>query len=334
MKKKIITISIICGILALLAISTLVFGLVFRVHHTNVVRVGEEKILTTNDEGEQVEITNQQIFDASGIKNGASTLFLDKSKAEANIEQAFPYIKVLQIRIVGARTIEFRVTARHQMFYYTTDVDGFFYILDEQLKVLEKVVKTETEKVENLVEIKPTYFYRDSSANEQINYNVLGTNSNTKPGDFLAAGYKDLFNSLFVAMYKTVLVNADGSLWLNNSMETKTHELLENGTIKYIDRADFSKVLSYVKLDEGYTKTKSFVRLELKTKAGVSVVIDEAESDLENKINNCFSFVSMLDNDVDADEQANENTTSTSGKVVWEYDENGAPKVRYYAQKN
>ena len=329
MKKKVVIISIVCSIVAILALTAIVIGAVFRVNKFNVEWVGD-RITIETDEGE-LPLTDKQVFDASGIKKGCSTLFLNKESAKNKIESSYPYIRVLQIRITGARTLEFRLTARHEMFYYSTKNDGYYYILDEELKVLDKVVKTELERVENLVEIKPTFSYLDEKSDEQQLTNLLGTTSNTKPCDFLGnENYRGIFNSLYVAMYKTLLVNEDGSLWLNNTTETNVEELLESNQIRYFERADINKVLQSVEFKTGYTLSNRYLRLVLHTKAGVEVDIAKPETDLEYKINNCFSIVSMLDNDKTDEDQANEKTSSTSGKVVFEFDENDVGKFAYF----
>lgn len=326
MKKKVIIISVVCALIALIALVAIIFSAVFRVKYTKVEWVGD-KITVSTETGETSAITDSQIFQASGIKKGCSTLYINKDKAKSNLESAYPYIRVLQIRIVGARTLEFRLTARHEMFYYTTSKDGYFYILDEELKVLDKVVKTNVERVENLVEIQPDFSYYDKESNEQVNNNVFGVDSHTKAGNFLGdVKYRTLFNSLYISMYKTVLVNDGGTLWLENGQEENIKELLETNAIKYMDRADFSKVLTTAKISEGHTLTGSFIRLELTTKAGVKVVIDAAESDLENKINKCFSMVSLLDS-------MGENYSSKSGIVSFRLDGNGQGKT-YYEKQN
>ena len=286
-------------------------------------------IITTEDV--EHEITDKEIISASGIKNGNSTLFLNKNKIINNLEASFPYLKVLQIRITGARQVEFRLTARHEMFYYTTTDDGYFYILDDELKVLDRVVKTK-DRVENLVEIKPSLSWLDDESQVKINSNILDINSATKPCSFLSKNYAKIFKSMYVAMYKSVLVNKDGSLWLDREQGSDLTQLFKDGEIRYFNWEDFNKVLTSVEFKTGYTLSGSYLRLVLNTKAGVQLDIGKPDVDLDAKINHCFSMVSCLDNDTDQTGQPNEITKSGSGRVVFGYDENGAEQKYYDAQ--
>lgn len=331
MKKRVIIISIICGIIALIALAAIIFSAVFRVKHVTVDWVGERITITADEE--QHPITDEEIVASSKIKKGSSTLFLNKDEATKKLEQAYPYLRVLQIRLTGAKTVELRLTARHEMFYYTREGDGYFYILDEELKVLDRVDKTKTARIENLVEIKPYVRYYDNAGQEQINPNILQTGEQTHPGDFLGKEYRQIFNSLYIAMYRTVLVNPDGSLWLGKTTESDVKELLKN-TIRNFEREDLTKVLNSVEIKYGYTHTGSHLRLVLNTVAGVVIDIAKPETGLEGKINNCFSFASMLDGDVGEGEQPNTETTSSSGRVAFEYDLDGNSSVRYYPASN
>lgn len=315
MKKKVIIISIVCSLVAILALTAIIFSAVFRVKHYKVGWVGDKITITSNDV--EHEITDNEIFSASGIKTGSSSLFLDKEAAKSKLEASYPNLKVLQIRLTGARTLEFRLTARHEMFYYTLN-NNQFYVLDEELKVL----KILSQQPENLVPIDKNFKYLDDG-NEKIDTNFLNVNDNTKIGNFVGnAQLRSVFNSLYVAIYKFVLVNQDGSLWLNKLPSSNIKDLLESETIRYIEREDYNKIISNISLERGYSKKGNFIRLELVTKAGVKVVIDAAECDLENKINKCFSMVSSLDG-------MGENYSSKSGTVSFKLDANGQGKTYY-----
>ena len=134
-KGAIISISIISAILLLFII---LFGVVFRLHHQNVIYLDD------------VGIGSEDIVKAGGLKNGRSTLFLNTDEARENIEKAYPFVKVVQISIKSAITIEITVTSRHQMFYYRADKENCF-ILDEDLKVLTK--SSAEQDLEGLIDI-------------------------------------------------------------------------------------------------------------------------------------------------------------------------------------
>ena len=139
-------------------------------------------------------------------------------------------------------------------------------------------------------------------------------------------------------MYKTVLVNEDGSLWLGRTAGSDIDELLQAKTIRYLDRKDFCKVISNIEFEMGYTLNGSYTRLILTTKVdgtdGVRVDIGAPENNLEYKINSCFSLVSYLNNDLTEAGEPNENTTASKGIVRFGFDENGEQIIRYLAEQN
>lgn len=126
MKKKIILISIVSGLLILLA---LLFGVVFCLYNQTVEVVGEN-----------LNVSNEKIVEYANLKQGQSIFALDKEKAISNIEEKEPYIKVIQIKTVNLNSIKIVVRKRVETYY--CQVNDNFYYFDEELKVLK--ISTET----------------------------------------------------------------------------------------------------------------------------------------------------------------------------------------------
>ena len=172
-KGKIIAISIISFIIVL---SIVLFGFVFCVRKQSVA-------FTT-----ELNITEQQILDSANIKNGNPIFMLNKEQATKNIETKFPNIKVIQIKTTSLVSVEIVVRERFSLYY--TENEDKFYILDEDLKVLQI---TETEP-ENLVKIETK----------------LNTTNQTRVADFLGdENQQSISSNLFIAMYSAVLNSED-----------------------------------------------------------------------------------------------------------------------------
>lgn len=123
-KKKIIIISssVIVGIIALIIL--LAFTL-FSVKTIDVdFKSSRENSLATNEE----------IVEASGIKNGGSVLFQNKDAYAENLEKTYPYIKVINIETVFPSKLVIHVVERSQV--YAFEYGEKFLICDNELKIL------------------------------------------------------------------------------------------------------------------------------------------------------------------------------------------------------
>ena len=188
-KGKIITISIISFIILL---GIVLFSFVFCVRKQTVKFSSE------------LSITEQQILDSANIKNGKPIFMLNKEQATANIEQKYPNIKVIQIKTTSFMAIEIVVRERYALYY--TENEEQFYVLDEDLKVLEK---TETEPT-NLIKV-------------EFNLNVT---KQTKAAEFLGTvNEQSISSNLFIAMYSTVLTTEDNQARIDMSNLIKSVNL-------------------------------------------------------------------------------------------------------------
>jgi len=191
-KGKIITISIISFIILL---GIVLFSFVFCVRKQTVKFSSE------------LSITEQQILDSANIKNGKPIFMLNKEQATANIEQKYPNIKVIQIKTTSFMAIEIVVRERYALYY--TENEEQFYVLDEDLKVLDT---TETEPL-NLIKIETK----------------LNVTAQTKKADFLGTTNQQTISSnLFIAMYSAVLNSEDNQARIDMASLVKSIKFEED----------------------------------------------------------------------------------------------------------
>lgn len=123
-KKKIIIISssVIVGILALFIL--LAFTL-FAVRTIDVDFKSSRENFTS---------ANEEIVEASGIRNGGSVLFQNKDKYILNLEKEYPYIKVINIETVFPSKLVIHMLERSEV--YAFKYGEKFLICDNELKIL------------------------------------------------------------------------------------------------------------------------------------------------------------------------------------------------------
>ena len=80
------------------------------------------------------------------------------------------------------------------------------------------------------------------SKGELVNQNFLGINNNTQLGEFVGDSYyQSVVSSLYVSVYRSVLVDEAGELWLGQAEGNKS-ELLDSGEIRYCERQDMGNL--------------------------------------------------------------------------------------------
>mgnify|MGYP003291454169 CR=1 FL=1 len=245
-KGAIISISVIAFILALIAI---LFGAGFCLRSQTVTVLGDKAI----------SISKEEIISSTGLKNGQSIFLIDKEKVISNIEAKHAEIKVIQIKTTGLTSIEICVRARHEMFY--TIYNGKYYIMDEELKVLE-IKEIETEEGVNPI---PQLTH--------IKDNSLNINNSTLKCDFVGNEFQQQ------AAYN-----------LNQAMQNNVKEVLENNEKVYYTRTDFVDMFKYVEFE----MFKSFNKIIITTKHGVKFDIENPSIDLTGKLNICLASVNAL----------------------------------------
>jgi len=246
-KGKIITLSIIGFIIVL---TTILFSAVFRLKKQTVVASAD------------VTYSSEEIVKAAELKRGQSIFLIDKESAINKIEAKFADLKVIQIKTTSLTEIEIKVRKRYPT-YYIKNL-GSYYVLDQDLKVLNVVADSEAEQIaniENLVKI----------STKPQNLNV-----ETKVADFLGTeNEQNMSYNLFSAVYSTKIPTAI------------------TGAEAYTEFCNLIKEISFAK---GYTANgQAYDRLIIKTKQGMSFDIGKATNDLTHKINLCFTAMESED---------------------------------------
>lgn len=253
-KAKIITISIVLSILALILI---LFGAVFCLYKQDVVFIG--------DRTSTIDITNEEIIESAGLKKGRPIFSLDKETAINNIERTYPYLKVIQINTVSAIRIEISVRERYEMYYTYSDSTKKYYVLDEELKVL---------RISNIEPIGITKLESSILGEEMLD--ILGITSNTIVSDFLSTeNYRGITYELFVSMYNTVMID-------------------DAGTDRYVDREDIKSLITKLQFAKGYTLEETYDRVILNLSNGFIVDIGKPQENFQDKVNICFSALDTL----------------------------------------
>ncbi len=244
-KKGIIWISV---VLALLVLTGVLFGAVFCLRKQEVKNVGDGKLTVSND----------AIIQTAGFKKGSSIFLLDKEKAINNIESVHPEIKVIQIKTVSLIRIEIVVRMRHEMFY--TKIDQQYYVLDEELKVID--IRDDDDLLERPV----SHLIQITNGLENISI------TSTKEGDFVGTeeqqqATKNLYVGMVTAVRKTV----------------------GEQLISY-DREDVRNTIKEVKFETFNT----FNKIVVTTSYGVKLDIENPQENMTHKVNVCFSSISQF----------------------------------------
>ncbi len=244
-KKDIIWISV---MLALLVLIGVLFGAVFCLRKQDVKIVGEGEL----------SVTEEAIIETAGFKKGSSIFLLDKEKAVENIELAYEEIKVVQIKTVSLTKIEIIVRKRHKMFY--SKVEEQYFILDEELKVLE----TSANAPVGLIELT----------------NLDNISLTTQKSEFVGStAQQQATENLYVGMMKTVSKGGVEPDLTRDDMKS----LIKS--VKFEQEKTFNKIIvttSYgVKLDIENPQENMTNKVNLCFSAIAEFIADEDEKDKE-----------------------------------------------------
>lgn len=243
-KSSIIWLSILFGALL---IAGLLFGVVFCPRNQHVTVLGKGKI----------DFSKQAIIKTANIKKTKSIFLIDKQQAINNIEQTYPNVKVVHIKTTGLNTIDIQVRLRYEMFYM--QVEDNYYILDEDLKVLE------IRSAEDII----THPINDLI---QITEGLTNISTSTKICDFVGDGWQSgATRNMYLGMVSAV-------------------EKTEGSEEVYFDRDDVKETIKEVKFDQFDT----FNKVILTTKYGVKLDIENPNEDMTYKINACFTLINTF----------------------------------------
>lgn len=179
--------------------------------------------------------TQEEIIE-SGDFSKSCVMFYNKDRSAKKIEEAYPYIKVINIETKYPNSFVIHVAERQEVFMLQSDDKTYF--VDEELKVL----KIADELVEN----------SQSNAILLKGFEI----SNLKVGDFLSGDYKDIY-SAFLQSNLTLGMQKE----IFKEIEFKW-ERDENAKQDYLN--------AYISLFSGQTIKILDVNYGLKYKAGMA----------------------------------------------------------------
>lgn len=168
------------------------------------------------------------------------------------------YPKIKVIQIKTTSVMSVEIRVRERIeMFYAKYNDSSYYILDEELKVL----RLDSVEPSNLIDISGDY---------------LAINDNTKQCDFLSTEeVRNVTYNLFVSFITTVDYNGQPVL----------------------SREKVCEMVQKVTFTTGYTKHEQYTKLVLTLRDSVKVEIAKPESNLQEKINICFSAYEDLTQD-------------------------------------
>ena len=240
-KRGFVSLIILMFIITLIAI---LFSVVFCLRTQNVTVV----------ENATINISREDIVSSGGLKTGESIFMINKKKAIDKIEKDHPQIKVVQIKTTSITSIDIIVRLRIKMFY--TEFNGKYYVLDEDLKVLEIFEKNTEEPSNEPLDL----IYLNSEEFEMSKVEIsdlIGTKNQ-----------QNIISSLYTSMIN-VVTDAEGN---------------------YLDRDGVKSVIENIEF-KGY---ETFDKIIIKTSYGVVLDIENPTNNLQHKINVCFSTIKQF----------------------------------------
>ncbi len=179
-------------------------------------------------------VSNGQLLEKSGVTN-QSVFLLDREKAVANIETAFPDVRVINVEVVWPNVMKVHATEREQV-YAVPIKNGKFALVDEYFKVLEVV---------------------DSFTSTKTNAVLVNTDA-VKDMDFARADTINLFGKI---------------VWLNiyNAFLELERDLIDfRAIISNVTLTETTLTLNThmgvtVKLEKPFANTRAKMRMALKT---------------------------------------------------------------------
>ena len=173
-RSVIITTSILVGIVA---IFTILFGMVFRVRDIQVVH--------NKDFYHKTEIN--QIIKDSKLRKNTGIFSVDRDKIAYNIEKAYPNVRVDSVNISSFTSVKIKLSNREPLYYAVEEAK--YYILDEDCKVLE--ITNDAVRAEDYIRLE----------------NVFNVGDSVEVGDFLNGKYVKVCSNLYTSLYTYAVLN-------------------------------------------------------------------------------------------------------------------------------
>ncbi len=175
-RSVIITTSILVGIVAIV---TILFGMVFRVRDIDVV--------CSNDFAYKTQI--DEIVKDSKLRKNTGIFSVDKDSVASNIESAYPYVRVESVNIASFTSVKIKLSNREPLYYVVEE--AVYYILDEDCKVLE--ITGDSSRAEQYIKLKEVFDIGES----------------VQAGDFLSGKHTKVCSNLYKQLYTYAMLNLD-----------------------------------------------------------------------------------------------------------------------------
>ena len=206
-KSIIITTSAIVGLIAIL---TILFGVVFRVRKIDVV-YGDDFCYSA-----QID----DILTASKLRKNKSIFSVERDIVATNIEQAYPYARVEGVNVTSFTSVKIKLSNREPLYYVVEE--AVYYILDEDCKVLE---------ITNDSALATKYI---------LLTDVFSVSESTKVGQFLSNKYTSVCKGLYNALYSNAVLNIGEDT--DNDGEADKKYLDRNDMCEIISSIKFTQV--------------------------------------------------------------------------------------------
>ena len=206
-KSIIITTSAIVGLIAIL---TILFGVVFRVRKIDVV-YGDDFCYSA-----QID----DILTASKLRKNKSIFSVERDIVATNIEPAYPYARVEGVNVTSFTSVKIKLSNREPLYYVVEE--AVYYILDEDCKVLE---------ITNDSALATKYI---------LLTDVFSVSESTKVGQFLSNKYTSVCKGLYNALYSNAVLNIGEDT--DNDGEADKKYLDRNDMCEIISSIKFTQV--------------------------------------------------------------------------------------------
>lgn len=232
--------------------------------------------------------TNEEIVEASGIKNGGTVLFQNKEEYISNLEKNYPYIKVVNIETIFPSKLVIHVVERSEI--YAFKFGEKYLICDNELKVLKIVDEFDSDR-DNPIFVK----------------GVTIENKEYAPSDFLKIrNFVDVYAKLYennriLSEQQSIIKEIEfvmerDDVYKKDTLSAKL--TLFNGQtfkIKNCEKGLLGKMRLFVDV---FSQEFDFIGKTITTKDGVEVVLTEDDlisSTIE--INNYYDFTQHEENE-------------------------------------
>lgn len=231
-----------------------------------------------------IVLSDEQIIESAGFSYGSSVFFHGKKDYAKNIENADPYIKVINIETVFPSSFIIHISERQEIF--AIEKDGEYLICDDEFKVLKK----ESE-------------FTSSQNNSILLSGIVIKNETVEIGDFLdVENFVNVFSILYGFNYplgqQEALIKQinfkdiyDETLKENQlSFELK----MFNGQTYLIKNCNYGLTAKMKLFTEVYSQIFTYIGKEIN---GGHVLTEEDLKTCTVEINNYYDYTSHNEND-------------------------------------